>query len=761
MLVVLALLFLVVPLFGAEFAPATDLGLILVPGAAAIGIAGTLSSSIVGRGKPSYSLYSALIVTPVTIGLYLWLIPSLDATGAALASTISYCLSFVVASGVLLPGDGSPGLSPAAPLAFRVGRPTSAAGRRCRVGSRLSADLRLIYVRDRRHRRWRLAGSRSSSSAWRHRMAHRGPDGQRTWSDANAGLAFRRLAIIDLDERSMQPMHLGPWHLVFNGEIYNYRELEGELASLGHEFATEGDGEVLLHAWVEWEESALDRFDGMFAFAIWHDERQELVMRRAIRSVRSRCTGRATASGSCSPPTSGRFCERGPISVPRDRRRSRRFLGLGLMPPIDESFFARVNRLPGAHLLRLRDGDVDVRRYWQPRPVDVPARYEDAVEQLRELLAGLDRAAAARRRSGRHVAERRCRLVGGRRALSADLAGDHRRHAFTARFPGFARDEWRYAHEVAHAASVVEHHAVEPTADGLLDDLDALVCAQEEPFGSTSIYAQWCVMRAARERGRDRAARRPGRRRDLRRLPGVERMGAALAWGRVAVAARARVRSRPRWTSPRRSARAAARVASRGRIAGEVDAVREPRRSQTCSGVAVRARPVDAASTDSAGRWHASCCARACTRACPQLLRYADRNSMAHSREVRLPFLGRAVAEFGLSLPAEFLYRDGVTKAVLRDAVRGLVPDSVLDRRDKVGFEPPQAAGWPSRRGDRSSATCCSTRAPARATTTAPTRRGRSARGSLARSGRDLACAERRALAARVRPSRAAVPVPS
>jgi O-antigen/teichoic acid export membrane protein len=97
-LVALVLLFLVVPLFGSEFAPATDLGLILIPGAAAIGIAGTLSSSIVGRGRPSYSLYSALIVTPVTILLYLWLIPWLDSTGAALASTISYCLSFVVAS---------------------------------------------------------------------------------------------------------------------------------------------------------------------------------------------------------------------------------------------------------------------------------------------------------------------------------------------------------------------------------------------------------------------------------------------------------------------------------------------------------------------------------------------------------------------------------------------------------------------------------------------------------------------------------------
>jgi asparagine synthase (glutamine-hydrolysing) len=75
----------------------------------------------------------------------------------------------------------------------------------------------------------------------------------------------------------------------------------------------------------------------------------------------------------------------------------------------------------------------------------------------------------------------------------------------------------------------------------------------------------------------------------------------------------------------------------------------------------------------------------------PALLRYADRSSMAHSREVRLPFLDRRVAEFAFSLPAAFLYRRGLTKAILRDAVRGAVPDSILARRDKVGFDPPQA----------------------------------------------------------------------
>jgi asparagine synthase (glutamine-hydrolysing) len=83
--------------------------------------------------------------------------------------------------------------------------------------------------------------------------------------------------------------------------------------------------------------------------------------------------------------------------------------------------------------------------------------------------------------------------------------------------------------------------------------------------------------------------------------------------------------------------------------------------------------------------------AQAFDRPLPELLRYADRSSMAHSREVRLPFLDPRVAEFAFSLPASSLYMDGISKRIARDAVRGLVPGTVLDRRDKVAFEPPQA----------------------------------------------------------------------
>ena len=363
----------------------------------------------------------------------------------------------------------------------------------------------------------------------------------------------------------MQPMHLGRWHLVLNGEIYNYRELRAELATLGHAFLTEGDGEVPTPRVAEWEEGALGRLDGMFAFAIWDDGSAGSSRVRPIHSARSRSTGRRIEHGSSSPRISVRCLKLDPASVPRGSSHSVQYLGRGVMPPIDQSFFAGVNRLPAAHLLRLRDDRVRVEAYWRPHLVEVPSRYEEAAERLRELLL---ESIGRRLRADVPVGTS---LSGGVDssavvALSASLAGDHRHHAFTARFPGFSRDEWRYAHDVATAAEVVEHHAVEPTAAGLLDDLDAVVSAQEEPFGSSSIYAQWCLMRAARSSGVTVLLDGQGADEIFGGYPRFERVGTALD-GTVRDAAGAGFpgATAPMWS--RHLARSACLAGSRGAIA--------------------------------------------------------------------------------------------------------------------------------------------------------------------------------------------------
>ncbi|MFC5354318.1 asparagine synthase (glutamine-hydrolyzing) [Azospirillum himalayense] len=113
-------------------------------------------------------------------------------------------------------------------------------------------------------------------------IAHRGPDGEGVYVDGQAGLGHRRLAIIDLSAAGRQPMVTpdGRYALTFNGEIYNFQELRAELQSLGYRFVSRTDTEVILHAWAEWGPKALDRFNGMFAFAIWDSTRRRLTLAR-------------------------------------------------------------------------------------------------------------------------------------------------------------------------------------------------------------------------------------------------------------------------------------------------------------------------------------------------------------------------------------------------------------------------------------------------------------------------------------------------
>jgi asparagine synthase (glutamine-hydrolysing) len=516
-------------------------------------------------------------------------------------------------------------------------------------------------------------------------MAHRGPDGDGFWSGAGAGLAFRRLAIIDLHERSNQPMTLGPWRLVFNGEIYNYVELREELRARGREFVTEGDAEVLLHAWDEWGEDALDRLNGMFAFGIWHEEERRLTLASdpfGEKPLYWWAGGGELVFASDIPAI---LAARPELGEPRPEALGP-FLAGGAMPPIDESFFAGIQRLPGAHVLRWREGKTEIARYWEPREVEVPATFGDAAAELRELLLDSVR---LRLRSDVPVGSS---LSGGVDSsaivgLSAQLAGDHMRHAFTARFPGFARDEWAYAHEAAAAADVVEHHAVEPTMDGVIRDLAEVVRDQQEPFGSLSIYASWRVMRAARDAGVVVLLDGQGADELFGGYPGLG------GWALRSLPAVATIRELAAGGYEPYDvvlATCAGRVPRVLRRLHRLHRMSPYAARDVTSGAAGLEPPMPPAAT---GRnaltfellrqtFHTSL---------PELLRYADRNSMAASREVRLPFLDRRIAEFALSLPPRFLFSGGVTKRVLREAVRGIVPEQLLERRDKIGYEPPQA----------------------------------------------------------------------
>ncbi len=516
-------------------------------------------------------------------------------------------------------------------------------------------------------------------------MRHRGPDGFGVWTDSQVGFAHRRLAIIDLEHRSDQPMHLGPWHLIFNGEIYNYLVLRDELTRIGHKFQTSCDAEVLLHAWSEWDEHTLDKVNGMFALAIWNDIEQSLVLstdpfgekplywHQSGNELKFASDIRALAAIDNRIGTPNTLAVQG-------------FLTFGFMPKPEESFFSAVNRLPAAHILKWKNNSLSVRRYWSPQPTKVPSSYTAAVDELRSLLQDSIR---LRLRSDVPVGTS---LSGGIDSsaivsLAGTLAGNHRRHAFTASFPGFRHDEWEYAKSVATAAGVIEHHRVQPTGEELLDDLEHFVSDQEEPCGSSSVYAQWQTMRAAKEAGIVVLLDGQGGDELFAGYPqatgfALRSMGVHGIWNS--------------WFSSRINRRFIAKSIGHDYLPKSLSKfyhryLRSPYVHKNTAIHAIECIPEAPAWAEGFNPLKRELSRESFVTSLPQLLRYADRSSMAHSREVRLPLLDRRIAEFAFSLPAQFVLRKGLTKAILRDAVRPYVPARVLDRRDKIGFETPQS----------------------------------------------------------------------
>ena len=182
------------------------------------------------------------------------------------------------------------------------------------------------------------------------RLAHRGPDGEGTFFSGPVGLAHRRLAIIDLSDEGRQPMgnEDGSLQIVFNGEIYNYRELREELAALGHRFASATDTEVILHAYEEWGRDCLARFNGMWAFALWDGRRRELFCARDRLGVKPFYY--AVAGGSFLFASEIKALRVHPLvgRRPNDRMLST-FLAWGVADHTGETMYDGVFQVPPAH----------------------------------------------------------------------------------------------------------------------------------------------------------------------------------------------------------------------------------------------------------------------------------------------------------------------------------------------------------------------------------------------------------------------------
>lgn len=339
-------------------------------------------------------------------------------------------------------------------------------------------------------------------------IAHRGPDGEGFWlsSSGNAGLGHRRLAIIDLTDKARQPMSYrnGRYRLTFNGEIYNYIELRESLVKQGCKFESDSDTEVLLALYDQKGEECLNDLDGMFAFAIWDEKKETLFCARdrfgekpfyyAVHDNVLYFASEMKALWAAGVP----------------RRNNNRmlfnFIAYGYtfnFNDTSETFFEGIWKLKAAHHFTVTPQRLspEPKRYWDIEidRTDEQITEESAVETFRQLFS---ESLTRRLRSDVPVGSS---LSGGLDSslvvcLIDEINRDKKidQNTFSARFPGFAEDEGKYMEMVINHTRVTPHF-VFPDVNGMLLDLDTLFRHQEEPFGSASIYAQFCVMRLAKE----------------------------------------------------------------------------------------------------------------------------------------------------------------------------------------------------------------------------------------------------------------------
>lgn len=535
-------------------------------------------------------------------------------------------------------------------------------------------------------------------------QAHRGPDGSGHWSspDGRVLLGHRRLSILDLSERGAQPMadNSGCYVLTYNGEIYNYLELRAELQSLGHIFCTGTDTEVILEAYKAWGGDCLGRFNGMFAFALLDTGEQRLFCAR----------DRYGEKPFLFSIQSGRFAfaseYKALLSLPwvaTDYDEFRLLQGLhnasmGLDRDRQTVFNSIQQLLPSeAMTVDIRTLQTRIWRYWDVRPrADYASLSEsDAVVRFRELLTD-----AVRIRMRSDVPVGSC-LSGGldssaivslvRKIIAPD--GDY--HTFTGRFPGSVADEWRYAEPVVREAGVISH-VVEPTADGFASELGDFLWYNELPVGSSSQYAQYCVFRLAKQHGITVLLDGQGADellggyeqyfrfyvQSLRELGELERLQTELPLIRERYPLALTPPTRGwrdrlpfglrRWLSHRLGIGTNLLYGAKPEVAQRLSA--ENQRGRVPQFHALTSPLYQ----DSFGMYLTT------------LLRYGDRNSMAHSREVRLPFCDYRLAELALSLPPSHLMGEVQTKRLLRESVRGILPEEVRTRWNKQGFRPPQ-----------------------------------------------------------------------
>ena len=524
------------------------------------------------------------------------------------------------------------------------------------------------------------------------------------------GLGHRRLSILDLSPAGHQPM-CDPsqrYWVVYNGEIYNHLELRVELETLGHQFFTHCDTEVLLAAYAQWGEACLHRFNGMFAFLLYDSTSQTLFAARDRFGIKPLYYWIAPDGSIAFGSEIKQFTVFPSWQARMNTQRVYDFLVWSLSDHTEETCFAGVYQLrPGESLL------IDCRSYWQgetfkagtplpthrwykleKQPLDLT--FEEASKQVYTLLED-----AVQLRLRADVPVGSC-LSGGIDSSSIVclmaqlLQGQGSQQTFTACADVDRFDERHWAETVVTHTGATPHYLY-PQLENLWEILPRLTWHQDEPFGSTSIYAQWSVFQAAHQAGITVMLDGQGADEQFCGYHGYFNtlIREYLQQGRLWKAWQEATAVRTiHGTSKTQQFQAALgmllpqKLQTYGRkllgkitfppnwlnLTEEITDYHDP-----CQRDNNRLNTITASSHQNL-----------CTAGLPMLLHWEDRNSMAHHIEARVPFVDYRLIELVYNLPTAYKIGNGETKRVLRSAMQGTLPESVRQRRDKLGFVTPE-----------------------------------------------------------------------